>query len=157
MPNSAGTLYIMYSNEIMPQTSIETHATFPGRLSLLSPEVLPAPYHGWIHWKIVTYCCQLLFTLHHKALTSGKNWNKYTINSQFSRDGGIQFSMRAMMVDMASLWGKWRSWFRLGGKLCWLHVVTKLRLQVRQGPCTQFPQPRLAPELHPSQPCPGLT
>lgn len=28
--------------------------------------------------------------------TSGKNWNRNTTSSQFSRDGGIQFSMRAM-------------------------------------------------------------
>lgn len=94
-----GTVYIMYSSEIIPQISMVIHAILPGMLNLLSPEVLPAPYQDTTHCRVVNCCSQ--FCLRRVAMgvdTKGKNWNTNTTHSQFSRDGGIQFSMEPMVM-----------------------------------------------------------
>ena len=58
IPSLVGRTVIEYSKDKKPGTSIVTQANFPGRLSLLLPDVFPIWYHDWpnlIHWNGVTY------------------------------------------------------------------------------------------------------
>lgn len=127
----------MYSSVIIPQTSIEIHAILPGMLSLLSPDVLPAPYQERVHWKMVTCAVSFVYIVSQYALlTSGKNWNKNTVDSQFSRDGGIQFSVKPMVIISGCLRVDFDCWRYLGEMS--IASMSSPKYRLRDSPCTRF-------------------
>lgn len=101
-------VFITYNNVTGPGTSIVNQAIFPGILNLLFADVFPAPYHG------ITHCIRVIYQLSAYANacldfhTIGKNVKRDTTRSQFSLDGGNQFSTRAMMKAFTFLFDKER-------------------------------------------------